>query len=65
MSNENFHAMRISFHPDPKIEHKAKFSTQDGAQKHIDTTGNSGEYWMIIKEANNTCDFVKGFRYQK
>jgi hypothetical protein len=63
MSSDTFYAILVSFHPDPKVEHKKQFSTREEAQKHIDAIGKDNECWMIIKSTNGSCELVRGFKY--
>lgn len=62
---DGYYALKVSFHPDPKVEHKMQFSTREEAQEHIEAFGNGGGYWLIIRESDNSYVFIKGFNYQR
>lgn len=64
MNIDKFYAIRVSFHPDPKVEEKKQFSTRSDALQHINSFRFPGNYWMLLKENNNTYEFVKGFKYK-
>lgn len=60
---DSYYTLRITFHPEPKVEQKLKFTTRDEAEKIIQAFGKKGQCWMIVQESQGNYDWIKCIRF--